>query len=92
MADPTILCTGGSDDSGKACQSEPRLTFRNTENSCGIDVSNTEPEDTGRWILTAVTLTSSGSTQVSKNIFMHVFISMYYSRIFFLTLEKRGKC
>jgi len=62
-ADPTILCAGSQDENGNQCKSESRITYRTTENQCAIDVSNTEPEDTGKWLLTAVTLSNSGQTQ-----------------------------
>ena len=64
-AGPTILCSGGTDSNGRQCSTDTRLTFRTSENTCAIDISNSKPEDTGRWILTAVTLNSNGlQTQV----------------------------
>jgi len=59
-AGPTILCSGGTDSNGRQCSTDTRLTFRTSENTCAIDISNSKPEDTGRWILTAVTLNSNG--------------------------------
>ena len=66
LADPSITCSGDKDSSGRQCQDDTRVTFRTSENTCAIDVSNTKPEDTGRWILTAVTLSNSGQVNVSK--------------------------
>ena len=64
-AGPTILCSGGTDSNGRQCSTDTRLTFRTSDNTCAIDISNSKPEDTGRWILTAVTLSSNGlQTQV----------------------------
>lgn len=68
-SDPTILCSGGIDSNGQTCQDDTRVTFRTSETSCAIDVSNTEPKDTGKWTLSAMTMTSSGSTQNSDKIF-----------------------
>ena len=65
LANPTVLCTGDKDSSGRQCTSDSRVTFRTSENTCAIDVSNTKPEDTGRWILTAVTLSNSNQMSVS---------------------------
>ena len=70
-ANPTIICAGSKDENGNQCKSESRITFRTTENQCAIDVSNTEPEDTGTWILTAVTMNNNGQTQV-RNIFSKI--------------------
>ncbi len=64
--DPGLVCTGGISDGGNGqCKDDTRVTLRTTESSCSIDVSNTEPTDTGRWVLTAVTLSNSGQTQVN---------------------------
>ena len=59
-----VLCTGTSESNGKQCQDESRVTFRGSINTCAIDVTNTKPEDTGRWTLTAVTLSSTGQHNV----------------------------
>ena len=34
--------------------------YSRSEYACALDVSNTNPTDTGKWFLTAVTLTSNG--------------------------------
>lgn len=60
QANPTISCTGTPETAGKQCQSDSRLTYRNSDSMCSIDVSNTKPEDTGRWYLTAVVFQANG--------------------------------
>lgn len=66
MANPTIDCTGTKESSGEKCQMDTRVTFRNSQNMCGIDVSNTKPEDTGVWILTAMVSNANGQGTVSS--------------------------
>ena len=51
--EPDILCTGYPGDFGRPCESESRITFQSTSTACAIMVSNTKPEDTGRWKLLA---------------------------------------
>ena len=64
-ANPTILCSGGTDSNGRQCSTDTRITYRSSDNTCAIDVSNSKPEDTGEWYLTAVTLNKNGQgTQV----------------------------
>ena len=66
--DPDILCTGSPGDSGRPCDTDSRISFQSTSTTCGITLSNTKPEDTGRWKLIAVGLTSSLTPQVIENI------------------------
>ena len=68
-----IFCTGSIDNSGNTCQQDTRITFRNTEQSCSIDVSNTKPEDTGDWYLTVMSIqnTGSGKPQVRFLLFLY---------------------
>ena len=63
----TIICTGTNGGTGsQTCPQDSRVTFRNSDNICGIDVSNTNEKDTGVWHLTAVVLSNNGeNTQVS---------------------------
>ena len=58
-AGPTILCSGGTDSNGRQCSTDTRLTFRTSENTCAIDISNSRPEATGRGLFSAVTLYSN---------------------------------
>lgn len=65
-AEPDIMCTGSSGDTGRPCVSDSRISFQSTTTQCGISLSNTKPEDTGRWKLVGVGLTTTGSPQTAE--------------------------
>ena len=60
----TIFCTGAEGNSGKPCTTEPRITLRYGDVVCGVDVRNSNPEDTGTWFVTCTLRRDSGSTFV----------------------------
>merc|ERR1719361_1540543 len=58
-----ILCSSGNSNGGSStCADDSRITFRTGENTCAIDVTSTKPEDTGKWYLSAVTISSNGQS------------------------------
>ena len=65
-----IFCTGSIDNSGNTCQQDTRITFRNTEQSCSVDISNTKPEDTGDWYLTVMSIQNTGSGKPQVRFFL----------------------
>ncbi|TRY70922.1 hypothetical protein TCAL_16383, partial [Tigriopus californicus] len=56
-----IKCSAGSGENGQNCQALSRVQYTFQDNRCGIRISGTEPEDTGKWKLSAIGLSSSGS-------------------------------
>jgi hypothetical protein len=81
--EPDILCTSGSTDSGRPCETDTRITFQPTPTSCGITVSNTNAEDTGKWRLIAVGLTTSLQPQVSYYLTMVIYLMSFQPYFFF---------
>ena len=61
----TIKCTGSKNENGETCQDDTRIKFRITQNSCGIDITDTTALDTGKWVISALTETSNGGHSVS---------------------------
>ncbi len=61
-----LKCTGSQGQSGDSCDSDTRVQFTFSSTSCGITISNTEPEDTGKWTLNGIGITSIGGVQVTK--------------------------
>lgn len=79
--EPDILCTSGSTDSGRPCETDTRITFQPSPTSCGITVSNTNPEDTGKWRLIAVGLTASLQPQTTQKDFELFTYNQTYTRL-----------
>ena len=65
----TIKCTGSKNENGETCQDDTRIKFRITQNSCGIDITDTTALDTGKWVVSALTETSNGGHSVSYRFF-----------------------
>jgi hypothetical protein len=59
-----LKCTGSTDQSGQTCQMDTRIQYTFSTTSCGITISKTEPEDTGKWTLNGIGITSIGAVQV----------------------------
>lgn len=92
-ANPTILCASGKDDNGRQCVSETRVTYRNSQSTCALDVASSEPEDTGKWILAAVTLSSNGQqVQVISSRLLNGMFCLYTHATFLRKLTTHSRC
>lgn len=63
-AEPTIMCSGSPETTGRQCTDDTRVTYRTSTSTCAIDVTLPKPEDTGKWYLSAVTFKGSSNQQV----------------------------
>jgi len=50
--DEVTKCVGDLEKNGLTCTDDPRLTYVMSSNQCGVRISRTEPDDTGKWIFT----------------------------------------
>ena len=67
-SDWDIKCSGSASTDGESCDMDTRVKYSFQGTKCGIEVSNSEPEDTGKWRLNAIGLANSGSgTQVNQS-------------------------
>ena len=65
-SDWDIKCSGSASADGESCDMDTRVKYSFQGSKCGIEISNSEPEDTGKWRLNAIGLANSGSgTQVN---------------------------
>ena len=91
----TIKCTGSKNENGETCQDDTRIKFRITQNSCGIDITDTTALDTGKWVISALTETSNGGHSVSYPSISILFNKFFPENYFVKTIPKlllRARC
>ena len=59
-----LTCSAGAGENGQSCESDGRVTYSFSGNKCGITISNSKPEDTGKWKLTGVGISNTQTGQV----------------------------
>ena len=58
--DADITCSAGKDQNGQNCQEDSRIQYSFSGSKCSIQISDSQPEDTGKWKIAAVGFDSSG--------------------------------
>lgn len=66
---PDIQCWAGPELNGRQCENDTRITYNTSSNMCGIEVQNTNPEDSGKWSSHAVVQASNGELSVRQSSF-----------------------
>ena len=67
---PDVTCTSGVETSGQVCREDTRIKYITSSTSCGIQIANTEPEDTGIWKLDIVKSVNGQSSVSPARIFL----------------------
>ena len=80
--DQQFKCVVTQDSSGGVCHDDSRISTMNSNNMCGVRVSNQEPDDTGEWTVYVNELVN-GQNQIDQKVLLSFIVAKISSNFGF---------